>query len=60
MARALNIRDVDNELLAIAKVPVRGSRTDACPACRLRELGAPPGSVLEFRRGEQQLTIEIA
>jgi hypothetical protein len=27
---------------------------------RLRELGAPPGSVLEYRIGEQKITVEIA
>ena len=27
---------------------------------RLRELGAPPGSVLEYRLGEQKITVEIA
>ena len=26
---------------------------------RLRELGAPPGSVLEYRIGEQKMTVEI-
>jgi hypothetical protein len=27
---------------------------------RLRELGAPPGSVLEYRVGEKKMTVEIA
>ena len=27
---------------------------------RLRELGAPPGSVLEYRIGEQKMTVEIS
>lgn len=27
---------------------------------RLRELGAPPGSVLEYRMGDQKITVEIA
>ena len=27
---------------------------------RIRELGAPPGSVLEYRLGEQKMTVEIA
>jgi hypothetical protein len=29
-------------------------------ARRLRELGAPPGSVLEFQRGEENVTVPIA
>ena len=27
--------------------------------CRLRELGAPTGSVLEFRRGEEDVTLPV-